>query len=67
MVERIAQRVGNGSRPGQKLLVGRRVPGDVVLRDAIGPHRPPFVVVSLQPDLEEIPKPPISAMSRGER
>ncbi len=26
VIERIAQRVGNGSRPGQKFLVGRGVP-----------------------------------------
>ena len=67
MVERIAQRVGNGSGPGQKFLVGRSVPGDVVFRDAIGPHGPPFVVVSLQPDFEEIPKPTIFGKCPGEK
>ena len=60
MIERVAQRVGNGSCPSQKFFIGRSVPGDVVLRDAIGPQGAPFVMVSLQPDFPEIPKPTVS-------
>src|SRR6202140_529890 len=59
VIERIAQRVGHGSRPGQKFLVGRGAPSDVLFRNPIGPHGPPFVVVSLQPDLKQICELPI--------
>jgi len=54
VVEGIAQRVGNGSRPGQKFLIGRGIAGNVLFRDAVGPHGSPFIVVPFKPDLEEI-------------
>ena len=66
VVQRIAQRVRNGSRPGQKLLVGRSVPGNVFFRHAVRAHRPPFIVVSLKPDLVKIGESPVlSNVSRG--
>src|SRR6267143_3614721 len=54
LIEGISQRVGNGARPGQKLFIGRRISGTVALRDSVCSHRPPFIVISFQPDLEQI-------------
>ena len=59
VVQRIAQRVRHRARPGQELLVRRRVAGAVALRHAVGPHGAPLVVVAFQPDLEQIPKTPV--------
>ena len=56
LIKRVAQRVGNSSRPGQEFLVRRGISGDVLLRDAVRPHGAPFVVVTLKPDFEEIRK-----------
>ena len=67
MVERIAQGVRNGSRPGQKFLVGSGIPRNEFFRDTVGPHSPPFVVVSLQPDLEQIGEPPIFSNVAGRK
>jgi hypothetical protein len=54
VIERIAQGVRNGSRPGQKFFVGRGIACDVFLGNAVGPHGPPFIVVAFQPDFVEI-------------
>src|SRR5580704_5144195 len=54
MVKRIAQRVRHGPRPRQKFLIGRGVSGRISFSDAVGAHRPPFVVVALEPNFEEI-------------
>src|SRR5271170_7946164 len=54
MIERIAQGVRHGSRPGQEFIVGKFVPSDIAFRNAVGAHRTPFVMVALEPDLEEI-------------
>ncbi len=54
VVEGIAQRVGNSSRPRQEFLVGRGISRNIFFRDPIRPHGPPFVVISLQPDFKEI-------------
>src|SRR5450631_4827718 len=59
MVERVAQRIRNRSRPRQKFFVRSRIPRNIFLRHAVGPHRPPFIVIALQPDLEEVAKPAI--------
>ena len=56
MIERIAQRVRHGSRPGEEFFVGRRVAGRILLAHSIGPHGTPFVVVAFQPDFEQILK-----------
>src|SRR6187200_1386916 len=53
MVERIAKRSGNRSCPGEKLLLGCRVAGAVPLVDAVRSHRPPLIMVALEPDLEQ--------------
>ena len=54
VVERIAQRVGNGSRPCQKFLVRGCIAGDISFGDPVRPHRSPFIVVAVEPDLVEI-------------
>ena len=55
VVQRVAQRLRHGPRVGEKLVViARGVPGDEVLRHAVGPHRPPLVMIAGQPDLIEI-------------
>ena len=59
MVERIAQGVRNSSRPRQKFFIRSRIAGNIALRDAVGPHRPPFVMIALQPDLKKIGKPSV--------
>src|SRR5579863_5387114 len=56
MVQGIAQGMGNGARPRQEFLFVRGVAGAKALVDPVGTHGAPFVVVSLQPDLEEILK-----------
>src|SRR5262249_33917139 len=56
VVERIAQGVGNGSGPGQKLIVMRGLSGDISFGDSVGPHGAPFVMVALEPDFVEIGK-----------
>src|SRR5215469_16839244 len=36
--------------PGQKLFIARRISGAELLGDAVGPHRPPFVVIAFKPN-----------------
>src|SRR5262245_58791231 len=59
VIERIAQRVGDGARPRQELLVGVGVSGAKALFDAVGAHGPPFIVVARQPNLEQIGELPV--------
>ena len=54
MVERIAQGCRHGASPGKKLFVRVRVAGAEAFVNSVGPHGAPFVVIALQPDLEEI-------------
>src|SRR5215469_10287634 len=46
-------------RPGQKLFIPRRIAGAELLGDAVGSHRPPFVVITLKPDFKQIAKAPV--------
>ena len=59
VIQRIAQGVGNRPRPGHELFVGRGATGAKALGLAIGPHRPPFVVIPFQPDLKQIGESPV--------
>ena len=56
VIQRIAQRVRHGSRPGQELFVRLRSAGAVAFRHTVGAHRPPFVVITLKPNFGEIAK-----------
>ena len=59
VIERIAQAARHRRCPRQELLVRIRVAGAVPLGDAVGPHRPPLVVIALEPDLEEVGEPAV--------
>ena len=54
VIERIAQRVRDGARPGQKFVARISGAGDVSFRHAVRAHRAPFVVVAFEPRLEKI-------------
>ena len=56
MVERIAQGMRDCLGPHTELFERIRVTGAVALIDTVGPHRAPFVMVALEPDLEQILK-----------
>lgn len=59
MIKRIAQRIGNGRCPGQILLIRSGVARDVFFFDAVGAHCPPFVMITLEPDLEKTREAPV--------
>jgi len=59
VIERVAERLRHRLRPGAELFRRGGIAGDEALRHAIRAHRPPFVMVALEPNLEEIPKLPI--------
>ena len=46
MPERIPDESWHGLCISEKLLVRLSTAGDVALRDAVGPHRPPLIVIS---------------------
>src|SRR5689334_10720993 len=54
VIERVAERLRHSLRPRKKFLPGLGVPGTVTFGDSVGPHRTPFVVIAIQPDLEEV-------------
>src|SRR5262245_58481567 len=54
VIKRIAQSVRNGGGPGLKLTERIGVAGAEPLRHAIGTHRPPFVMIALEPDFKKI-------------
>ena len=60
VVKRIAQRVGHGARPGEKLFVGLRIPRAIAFGDTVGAHSTPFVVVTFEPDLIKVLETPIT-------
>ena len=57
--EGIAERVRHGLGPGLKFFTRGGSAGDPFLRDAVGPHGPPLVVIAIEPDGVEVFKPPI--------
>ncbi len=68
VVERIAQRVGDGSRPGEKFFVGSGISGDVLFRECRWPASP--AICSGRPPARfrtDSQTCRFSAMSRGER
>src|SRR5262245_9359178 len=54
MVERIAQRMRDSSRPGLELGKGFSVSRAKWLGHAVGTHRPPFVMVAFKPNFRQI-------------
>src|SRR5262249_7366390 len=59
MKEWIAQGVRNRLRPSQELFIARRISGAELLGDTVGPHRPPFVVITFKPDFKQIAEAPV--------
>ena len=67
VVERIAEAVRDRGGPSEELVVGRSIAGTKGFSDAVGTHGTPFVVIALEPNLEEVAKPPIGGdVRRGE-
>ena len=62
VIERIAERFGNGPGPLLELLPVRGVASDVALGDAGGTHRAPLVVIAVEPDLRKV----LEATVRGD-
>ena len=56
MVERIAQRLGNRCCPRLKLGEGFRIARAKTFRHTVRAHGPPFVMIPLKPDLEQVLK-----------
>ena len=54
MIQRVAECVRNRFGPGFEFLLRRGVAGDEFFGDAVGAHRPPFVMVAFQPDFKEV-------------
>ena len=57
--ERIPERVRHRLRPGLELLPRRGRPRDPLLGHAVGPHRPPLVVVAREPGRVQVLEPPV--------
>jgi hypothetical protein len=57
VVERIAHGFGHRLRPRFELFPVVGVAGAVALAHPVGPHRPPFVVIAVQPQFREGAKP----------
>src|ERR1035437_4012580 len=67
VIERVAKGKRNRARPRQKLFMGGSVTCAGALRDSVSPHRSPFVVITFQPYLGEVLKPPIFGdIARGQ-
>lgn len=54
VIERITERVRNSFGPREKFVVRAGVAGDEFFRDAVGPHRAPFVMVAFEPDFKKV-------------
>ena len=59
VIQRVAQRLRHRRRPGAELVQRPRVAGAVAFVDAVGAHRPPLVMIALEPDLEQVVEPPV--------
>jgi hypothetical protein len=59
VIERIAQRLRHRLRPRKKLVARRSVAGAELLGHTARAHRAPLVMISLEPDFEEIREPAI--------
>src|SRR5882762_9691778 len=59
VIERIAQRVWHGGRPGLELGKGIGIPRAEFFGNPIGPHRPPLVMIAFEPYLKQVLELPI--------
>lgn len=59
VIKGIAERMRHGFRPSHEFFKRRGGAGAEAFGRAVGPHRAPFVVVALQPNLEKIMEPAI--------
>src|ERR1051326_4424175 len=59
MIERIAQRMGNRRCPGWEFCESIRLARAKSFGHAVRPHRPPFIMIALQPDFEQVFELPI--------
>ena len=59
VIERIAQGVRHRRRPGAELGERFRRARAEVLRNSVGPHGAPFVMVAFQPDFKEVAELPV--------
>src|SRR5208282_3372377 len=67
VVERIAEAVRDRGGPSEEFIIGRSIAGTKGFGDTVGAHGAPFVVIALEPNLEEVAKPPIGGdVRRGE-
>ena len=54
VIERVAERVRHGGRPGLELVKWTGAARAKTFRDAVGPHGAPFVVIAFEPDFKQI-------------
>src|SRR5262249_26212560 len=59
VVKWIAKRVGDGGSPSLEFGEGLGVAGAKAFSYAVGAHGPPFVMVTFQPNLEEVTELPV--------
>ncbi len=56
VIERIAQGVGDGRRPGVEFFLRRGVAGDEALGNSVRPHRAPFIMIAREPEFRQVAK-----------
>ena len=54
VIQRVAQRLRHGGRPGLKFGQRGCVARAIHFRHAVGPHRPPLVMVAFKPDFKQV-------------
>jgi len=59
MIQRITKRIGDRPGPGAEFFEWLGVSGAIALRHAIGPHRPPLVVIAFKPKFGQVVEPTI--------
>jgi hypothetical protein len=54
VIKRVSHGVRNGSGPRCELLKRGNIASAIALCDAVGPHGPPFVMITREPDFEKV-------------
>ncbi len=65
VIERISKTARHGLRPSLELLVVTCIAGDIFFRHAVSPHRPPLVMVAVEPGLGYIIEPMVGGDKIG--